>query len=90
MLAHRGKYWSLLHRVCQTAWDQSHRITTVVHWAAQFEVPPPVTTDQLSTVFTTLLVAAADLIMDMLNQLQVGVYTSVDESGHILVTKCKN
>ncbi|XP_024862076.1 cilia- and flagella-associated protein 54 [Kryptolebias marmoratus] len=66
VLAHRGNHWTTLQHVCQTVWDHSHRITTAVQRAAS-----PVTSDQLSTIFTPLLVLAADLMMDMLNKLEL-------------------
>ncbi|XP_070700150.1 cilia- and flagella-associated protein 54 [Pempheris klunzingeri] len=69
VLAHRGSHWTNLQCACQTVWDQSCRITFLVQRAAQLQPPSPITTDQLHTAFTPLLVLATDLIMDMLNRL---------------------
>ncbi|KAI3373646.1 hypothetical protein L3Q82_022233 [Scortum barcoo] len=69
VLAHRGSHWTMLQCVCQTVWDQSCRITVLVQRASQLELPSPITSDQLHTTFTQLLVLATDLIMDMLNRL---------------------
>nr|XP_008277006.1 PREDICTED: uncharacterized protein LOC103355117 [Stegastes partitus] len=69
VLAHRGGHWTTLQYVCQTMWDQSCRITVLVQMDAQPETPSPITADQLHTIFTPLLMLAADLIMDMLNKL---------------------
>ncbi|XP_041865069.1 cilia- and flagella-associated protein 54-like isoform X4 [Melanotaenia boesemani] len=71
VLAHRGNHWTTLQCVCHTLWDQSCRITVMAQRDAQLEVPSPVTSDQLHTIFTPLLVLATDLIMDMLNKLQL-------------------
>lgn len=73
VLAHRGSHWTTLQYVCQTVWDQSCKITVLVQRAAQLEPPSPITADQLHTIFTSLLVLATDLIMDMLNRLGVSV-----------------
>uniref|UniRef100_A0AAQ5ZBU7 Fibronectin type-III domain-containing protein n=1 Tax=Amphiprion ocellaris TaxID=80972 RepID=A0AAQ5ZBU7_AMPOC len=69
VLAHRGGHWTTLQYVCQTMWDQSCRITLQVQMTDQPETPSPITAEQLYTIFTPLLVLAADLIMDMLNKL---------------------
>ncbi|KAI9542427.1 hypothetical protein NQZ68_020774 [Dissostichus eleginoides] len=75
VLAHRGSHWTTLQCVCQTLWDQSCRITFLVHSAAQLDLPSPLQ-DQLNTTFTPLLLLATDLIMDMLNRL--GLWSAYD------------
>ncbi|KAJ4930367.1 hypothetical protein JOQ06_019371 [Pogonophryne albipinna] len=76
VLAHRGSHWTTLQCVCQTLWDQSCRITFLVHSAAQLDLPSPLQ-DQLNTTFTPLLLLATDLIMDMLNRL--GLWSAYDK-----------
>lgn len=73
VLAHRGNHWTVLLHVCQTIWDQSHRITTVAEKAVKPESLSHVIAEQMHTIFTPLLVLAADLIMDMLTTLDVSV-----------------
>ncbi|XP_044227349.1 cilia- and flagella-associated protein 54-like isoform X3 [Thunnus albacares] len=69
VLAHRGSHWTTLQTVCQTTWDQSCRLAILVQRADQVKPPFLLTTDQLHTTFTPLLVLSTDLIMDMLNKL---------------------
>eukprot|EP00064_Thunnus_orientalis_P016483 superscaffoldBa00003282_g16549 len=69
VLAHRGSHWTNLQTVCQTMWDQSYRLAILVQRADQVKPPFLLTTDQLHTTFTPLLVLSTDLIMDMLNKL---------------------
>ncbi|XP_030602315.1 cilia- and flagella-associated protein 54 isoform X2 [Archocentrus centrarchus] len=77
VLAHRGNHWTTLQCVCQSMWDQGCRITALVQRAAQLETPSLITSDQLHTILTPLLVLATDLIMDMLNKLGLwGLYDS--------------
>nr|XP_046266152.1 cilia- and flagella-associated protein 54-like isoform X1 [Scatophagus argus] len=71
VLAHRGSHWTILQYVCQTVWDHSCRIAVLIQSTAQLEPPCPITADQLHSTFTSLLVLATDLIMDMLNKLGV-------------------
>ncbi|XP_040907982.1 cilia- and flagella-associated protein 54-like [Toxotes jaculatrix] len=69
VFAHRGSHWTTLQCVCQTVWDQSCRIGSLVQTSVQLEPHSPVTAEQLHTTVTRLLVLATDLIMDMLNRL---------------------
>ncbi|XP_034034310.1 cilia- and flagella-associated protein 54-like [Thalassophryne amazonica] len=79
VLAHRGSHWTTLHRVCQTVWDQSCAITDLFERGTQLEPLCSISTDQLHTTFTPLLVLATDLLMDMLNRL--GLWSLYDSES---------
>ncbi|XP_068600422.1 cilia- and flagella-associated protein 54 [Brachionichthys hirsutus] len=69
VLAHRGSHWTILRGVCQTVWDQTCRLAILLQQASQLNPPCPITADELHSTTTSLLVAAVDMIMDMVDRL---------------------
>ncbi|XP_032432607.1 cilia- and flagella-associated protein 54 [Xiphophorus hellerii] len=71
VLAHRGNHWTTLQYMCQSVWDQNHKLTAMAQNGALSKSLPPVTADELQAIFTPLLVLATDFTLDMLTKLQI-------------------
>ncbi|XP_016529392.1 cilia- and flagella-associated protein 54 isoform X1 [Poecilia formosa] len=71
VLAHRGNHWTTLQYMCQSVWDQNHKLTAMVQNGALNKSFPSVITDELQAIFTPLLVLATDFMLDMLTKLQI-------------------
>lgn len=74
VLAHRGGLWTSLQWVCRILWDQFADMALLVECSQIFDSATTLTLDQFYTMFTPLLVLASDLLMDMMERRQVGLY----------------
>lgn len=76
--------------MCQSVWDQNHKLTAMAQNGALSKSLPPVTADELQAIFTPLLVLATDFTLDMLTKLQVSqiLLTQMNILFKIFVSFC--
>ena len=79
MLAHRGHHWISLQSVCVSVWDQACCLSAVLH------PPSPLSLEQLHSALTPLYALAADLLLDMMDQLQVSTQPTPTHTHTLVV-----
>lgn len=89
VLAHRGGYWTLLQNCCRILWNYTQELQIIHRQMADLHKACPVTQDGFLCIIALPFYLGAELLIDMLIELQnVNAIKVVEEKGEFSVPSC--
>ena len=97
VLAHRGRYWTLLQNSARALWNCCHTALLRVYTPTLDDDNSLLTIDELRSLAWKPLHMAADCMLDMMSQLQVDLQAQADRvkstckmlNDHFYISKCQ-
>uniref|UniRef100_A0A286XXS5 Cilia and flagella associated protein 54 n=1 Tax=Cavia porcellus TaxID=10141 RepID=A0A286XXS5_CAVPO len=89
VLAHRGGYWTLLQNCCRAFWNFTQELQILLNQTVDLYKTFPVSHDGFLCISVLAFYLGADLLIDMLVQLQnTSSIQSVEDKGEFSVPSC--
>ncbi|XP_012590590.1 PREDICTED: cilia- and flagella-associated protein 54 [Condylura cristata] len=89
VLAHRGGYWTLLQNCCRALWNFTQELQILLKQAVDLYKTFPISQDGLLCTAALPFYLGADLLIDMLVELQnVNAVKIIEEKGEFCVPSC--